>query len=141
MKNLIVYLVIALLITPSAFARKRGRHGDDGEGRHKIFKELDLSADQKVKLKEIRSSKKEKMRSLKDEKRASKKAFKEALQSGSSDSELRKLHKKMLSSHQNFKTQRFEAMLETRAILNDEQKKKFNELKSKMRDKRSKYDD
>jgi len=140
MKNLIMYLIIGLLITPSAFARKRGKGGEDG-GRQRIFKELGLNDNQKAKMKEIRSSRKAKMKQLKENKKNAREAFKSALGSGSSDSNLKSLHKEMLSAHNNFKTYRFETMLQTRSLLDDNQKKKFHELKSKMRHKRHKDED
>ncbi len=134
MKKIAAFL-ICLSLTPAVYAGKGMNKGKNKGGKDGIFKQLDLSEDQRKELKEIRSSRKDKMKSLREEKRNSREAFQQAMESGSSDSKLKSLHSKMLSAEESFKSYKFETMLKTRGILTSSQKSKFNELKSQMRKK------
>lgn len=127
MKQSILILLSILLVSPAFAKRERG------EGRMRIFKQLDLSDKQKESLKEIRKSRKDKMKSLREKKKAAGTAFQDGMTSNLSNSKLKSLHKKMLNSNHDFKSYRFETMLKTRSLLTDAQKKKFSELKSQHR--------
>lgn len=136
MKSISLILLSLMLASPAL--AKRGR----GEGKHgQMFKQLDLSSEQKTELKEIRESRKEKMKALKTTKKESGKTFREAMKADASNSSLKSLHNKMLTAGKQLKKYRFETMLKTRAVLTDTQRKKFGELKKEGRGKRRHHRD
>jgi len=131
MKNLLI-LVVIMSFSSQAFSKG---HGGGKKGFMKIFRQLDLTEEQKNEIKAIRDSKQVKMESLKKASKADKKAFHDALGSIATNSKLKSLRKKMIKSKQAFKDQQFNTMLLIREILTQEQRTKFHELKSKMRGK------
>ncbi len=132
MKRIALIALSLMLVSPAFAKRGEGKKGD----MQKIFKQLDLSKEQKKELKDVRKSRKDKMKALGKKKKEARKAFKKAMHSNDSDSSLKSLHTKMLDAHTTFKEYKFETMLKTRALLNGSQRKKFSELKGKMRGKR-----
>jgi Spy/CpxP family protein refolding chaperone len=131
MKKTFIFALI-MTLTPLAFAKgPGGKHGG-----MKVFKELNLNAEQKEQIKAIRQANKDKMKSLREKAKTDREAFKSAMESEASKSKLVSLRKKMVKSKQALKDQQFENMLEIREILNPEQRAKFRELKSEMKGKR-----
>jgi Spy/CpxP family protein refolding chaperone len=127
---LLPFFVIGFLNAVEAKGHRKGKG---------IWKQLDLSKEQKSKLKEIRKSSKDEMKELREKKKAASKAFHTALKNNASDDELRKLHNNMSSIKNQLHEKRFEKMLKSRAILTDAQKSKFAELRVKHWEKKRKH--
>jgi Spy/CpxP family protein refolding chaperone len=114
------------------FAKGKGHKKDH----KKIFKQLELTKEQKVQLKTMRKNSKGQMKSLRTEKKKVRKELKQAMRSNTPDTKLRSLHNEITRLQNKIKDQRFEKMLAIRKILTPEQREKFFDLKSKMRKKR-----
>ena len=127
-------LVTIMAFSPLALAKRDGQKGKHGE--MKVLKQLDLSDEQKEKIKALREGKKDKMKSLREKAKSDREAFQAAMESDSSKSQLKSLRSKMIKSKQAVRDHQFNSMLEVREVLNPEQRKKFRELKSEMRGKR-----
>lgn len=126
MKILIATLCLSFGLTLFAKSKEAPR----AMGMMKVLQQLDLTAEQKEKLKELRKNRKdgghgkenvEEVRKLRQE-------LKEKFASNASDSELRKINDKMKSLRSSKTDLRFERMMEVRAILTVEQRKKFQDL-------------
>lgn len=121
---IVIFTLLAVsLVAPLSHAKDYKRMG--------IFKELNLSEEQKEKLKEIKKTDREDLQALRQSKRELRKQLQEAMKSGTSDEELRKLNNELRQAEAEFKELKFEKILKIRAILNKEQREKFNELKSR----------
>ncbi len=125
-------ILLALLLTAPAFAGKSAGKEEHHKG-HKgkagmMFKQLDLSKEQKAQVKEIRKSRKEKMKSLHSKKKEARKEFKTAMKANASKSKLRNLHNKILDASKSLKKYKFRTMLKTRDVLTDSQRVKFSKL-------------
>lgn len=124
--NLRMMALLTLILPLFLFSSEGWAKG----GHHKIFKELNLSQDQKDQLKEIKKAGKEKVRALRESKKALREKLKQAMNSNTSDSDLRKIHADLQKAEAEMKNLKFEKILSIRAILNEEQRAKFNKLKS-----------
>lgn len=100
-------------------------------GMRGIFKELNLTADQKEKLKKLREESKAGHKDERKKMRSEAKAFKDKMAGNASDDELRKEFAKAQEKRAEMAKSRFEHMLKVRAILTPEQRKKFAELAEK----------
>lgn len=133
MKISLIIVVILSVMNVATAAGQDSREGKRGE----IFKkELNLSDVQLKKVQEIRNEKKDDLKKLKDDFKSNKKIFNEAMGNPqSSKQELIEKFEAFQKSRDEFYKKRFEMMLEMRALLTPLQISKFNELKSKSRDK------
>jgi len=95
---------------------------------HRIFAQLNLSADQKAQLKALRQQKMSDDKNARHELREAKHAFALALTGDSSDDAIRSAHEALAKKREADATVRFEGLLEVRRILTPEQRKKFGEL-------------
>jgi len=97
---------------------------------HRIFAQLNLSADQKAQLKALRQQKMSEDKSARHELREAKHAFALALAltGDASDDAIRSAHEALAKKREADATVRFEGLLEVRRILTPEQRKKFGEL-------------
>lgn len=121
---IVFFILVAVpFMAPLSHAKDYKRTG--------IFKELNLSEEQKGKLKEIKKAGREDLQALRHSKRELRKQLQEAMKSDTSDEELRKLNNELRQAEAEFKELKFEKILKIRAILNKEQREKFNELKSR----------
>ena len=99
----------------------------------KFYSQLNLTKEQKQKIIEI---KKKSMATIKDSKEAvmaARAAYHEAFDSISEDTELESKFRALQTARQTLADSRFQQMILIRAVLNDEQKKKFHELKAQFR--------
>jgi len=131
MKNYKMMFVLATLpfLAFSFDAEARGRGGKMNRegGPAEMMKELNLSAEQREKLVEIRKANRAKMETLRDKMNDFHKKMEEALQSNASADEARKLHKEYRPLRQEMEDQRFEQILKVREILTPDQRKKFRQ--------------
>ena len=133
MKKIISILILLIFTSPLCFA-KGGEHKGHLK---KIFKQLDLSKEQKQSLKKLREEKSADMKGLRQQKKALRDSMSEAMMSDASDDQLRSLHKevhsKMANIQSQIKTNRFEKILKIRSVLSPAQRKTFFEMKKKMK--------
>lgn len=137
MKHAIYSMILALsltLSTPAAFA-KRG--GPDGP-LHKALKKLDLTAEQQAKLKEIRVGQKDKIEAAHEKMKAARESLEHSLDNNASDTDIRKKHNDLQAARTQMEGLRFESLLQIRAILTPEQRKKFQDMKEDFKDRRGK---
>jgi len=120
-------LTIALAAASDTWAGKR----EERSQRRDIFKELNLTSEQKEKIEKIRNSQKEETKTLRKEVKNAQKSLKASLQSEKSDAELLSAHKEIMRLRNELSEKRFSNMLSIRAILNPEQRKKMAEMRSK----------
>lgn len=129
-KKLLLILALTLFAINTGYAKEVRKRG---KGHSKIFKELGLSEDQMIKVKALRKEDRGLNKEVKRTIRANREKMKEVFASGSSDSELRTLHKEMKTLRNQRDDKKFEKMLKIRSILTPEQRVKFQKLKSKRR--------
>ena len=126
----------------SASVEARPNRASLGPGSHpmvKILDQLNLTEDQKKKIESLRKSQKDEAKKT----REAQKSAHEALQSAMSDpakteEELKKLHDAVVEANLKMMNDRFNNLLATRALLTEDQKKKFAELHKNMPKKRKK---
>lgn len=122
------------LVSGTALAKgdREGRHGRGGDGVERHFsleklKELDLSPEQKEKLKALRENSKEERHKNMAAMKEAKEAFKTALKSNASKEEVAKAYQKMTEQKRAIGQARFDKLLEAREILTVDQRKKLFE--------------
>ena len=125
----ILLLSLFLITEVGAFGRGEKGHG----GMRKILKQLELTEEQKVKLKNHRESHKDNKKELRGKMKDARQRMKSAFTSNSSDSELRSLHSEIKALKSQIADTRFEKMLFIRSVLTTEQRVKFQELKEEKR--------
>jgi periplasmic protein CpxP/Spy len=102
--------------------RGKGRGHGKGQGRG-LMKDLNLSAEQRQKIKEIRESSRSKNQSLKESMKTQREALKSALKdSNSSNAQLKSLFEAIQGTRKTLAASRFESMLAVREILTPEQR-------------------
>lgn len=128
--------VLALCLASLASARPGGHGGPGGPGGFggpppgfpmHLLRELDLSPEQKEKIKAIRQANRESMKKLREAARDSRKAVKDAL-AGGDDATLTKLFNDSQAKHQAMASAAFDQMLKVRAVLTAEQRNKIRAL-------------
>jgi len=134
MKKIIMITVLGVLLSTTAYAK-----GKDFRKKHKqIFKQLNLTKEQRSKMKTLRANNKGSMKSLRQQKKKIRQQMNTALSSNTDESKLRSLHSEITKIHGQLKDAKFERMLAIRKILTPEQRTQFFELKKQMRKNRRK---
>lgn len=139
-KNSVKCLLLAALVAPViSFAEaedKSDRAFRDGQ---KIFRQLNLSEDQKSKLKAMRSANKDTNRAKRKEIKAKLKDIRMKMKAGGvSTDELKSLHSQKKSLKNEMMDLRFSRMLALKEILTAEQFQKFQELRKDRKEERRK---
>lgn len=129
-----VILIILMALSPKLYAKSK----EFKEQQKKIFKQLDLSEEQRKSLKKIRKEKKGVIKSLMTEKKELRKKMNSALKSDASEDQLRQLHNQITTIHIKIKDSKFNRMLSIRSILKPDQRNKFFDLKQEMKKNRKK---
>lgn len=130
MKNLVLALSL-LLAAQNSFAGpgKKDGHHQKGE---QLRKELGLSEEQLVKIKEIRRERKSSIQEKRQAAKIANQAFRAALaNSQSSKDEIAEKYRAMSQARQAIRDARFETMLEVRNVLNEQQRTKFHAMRDK----------
>ncbi len=141
--------VLALILAGTAGVTSS--HAGEG-GRSGFFRkirELDLTAEQKSKLKEIRKKYRDQNKQLRAEARSARDKLVEVAQTSAPASELQTLFTAVQEKHQAASKQAFTEAMEIREILTPDQRKKAGALiaehhkkrRDEMRDKKSKEDE
>ena len=131
--SLPILLIIACLLAPACFEDKSHDDSDKksyflkkkDERRNKMFKDLNLTREQKQKIKKIRESSKEQYHAKKQAMRQAHQNLGKAMKEGKSDDELRLLFNELNKVKSEIGLLRFEQALAIRKILTPEQQKKF----------------
>lgn len=120
------------MISTNVWARSEGRGHHKGDeiamDRHfhpKKMKDLNLTEEQKEKLKAIREAAKADSQKCREDMRAARKAFKEVLRSNASKEAVLAAHQGMLDKKQQLSKTRLETLLSAREILTEEQRAKL----------------
>ena len=131
-RSLVLTLFLSLVLSNVSFAKDK--KGGKGMGMMQMLKELDLSKEQKEKMKALRSEAPKK--SNRDEIKALKEQLQQKFASNAKDAELKALNDKIIDAESNQRKSMYERVLKIRSILTPEQRKKFlklqNEKKQKM---------
>ena len=138
MKNqinlLLIFILTISLFSGDLFAR-RGK----GSERGIMFKELNLTKDQKAKLRTMRDVNHDQMEKTRNEKDQLQEELRAGFKQDLSNKKLLAIHDKIIKLKISRDTVRFEKMLSIREILTKEQREKFNETHSKHYGKRGKH--
>ena len=135
--NSITGFILTGLLSISVFADRddgQVRSHHRGRGKYfKILKKIDLTEEQKNKVKEIRKEQRTLLKSIRTNKKAAHKKLHDLMKANAADSLLKSAHKQVLSLRSQMDSARFEKMLKIRKVLTPKQIKKLNELKMRRR--------
>jgi Spy/CpxP family protein refolding chaperone len=98
---------------------------------HELFQGLNLKAEQKTQLQEIRKTHREQIQNLRNKKKELREKLDKAMIAETASPELKKIHSEFLDTDHKLRTLRFDQMLAVRDILTPEQRKKFKEMHGK----------
>lgn len=101
------------------------KQGCDEGGRHKWFKRLNLTPDQKKKIDVIRSEKKQNMKTVVEQLHAEHQKLRDMLKGDATDAQLREQHGKFAALQAKMKETTFDSMLRIRAVLTPDQRKEL----------------
>lgn len=141
MKLLKLSTLIALFSLTPDFAQARGPQSEGGERQHHrrgkgFMKKLDLSEEQRSKVKEIRQAGKAKRQELRAKVNEAQEAFQAAQKSDASRSEILSKFDELSALKAQMGRLRIEGMLDIREILTPEQRAKAQSALEKRREKR-----
>ena len=114
--------------SPQLYAQGRG-----GGRRQEMMESLNLSSQQEQELQAIRQQYGEKIRPLKKQLRTNEDQLRTLMSSSASDDQIRAKQRQVSSLRQQIGGLLFESMLESRAILNMDQRKQFAEMMGERR--------
>lgn len=115
-------LLVGALALPAAEALARKREGGQRGG---MMKELNLTAEQKQKMQELRSGDREKMQNKRKEMQAARDALDAAMKGNASEKEIWGKFDDLQKVQAKFAKERFEKVMEIRSLLTPEQRAKF----------------
>lgn len=133
----LVTLAVAALGTGAAMAEPRGdgahgangmgheMHGKEGGERHQWLEKLNLSADQKKKIDQIRDEQREAIKASAEQLHAEHEKMRDMMKGDATDAELREQHGKVMTLRTAMGDARFESFLKIRALLTSGQRKRM----------------
>ncbi len=128
MKKLMPLVLAMTFLVPTITLAGKGKGGGEGKEMARALKQLNLSEEQKKKLKEMRKANKEKKFESQGELKKLREEMKTKFASDAPESELKAIHAKIKSLRDQKAEARFQKMLTIRSVLTVEQRKKFQEL-------------
>jgi Spy/CpxP family protein refolding chaperone len=136
MKNLKIFSLTLLLLASPALAGPGQRWGGGPVPHGKVFQEildkLDLTDEQKDKIKTLRKNHRESMKPMRDSAEKSREELDQAFDKNLPADALKAAFEKFSEARQALDRQRFAHMLEMRALLTDSQRSLFSQLRPKM---------
>jgi periplasmic protein CpxP/Spy len=116
--------------TPAAGDQGKPERGDRGKGGwgDKWQEQLNLSADQKAQIKQIRDQEKSSSVALRQQMKAAFEKQQSLMTGNASDDQIRQQHKEMQALRQQVEDRRFDSMLKIRQVLTPEQRVKAAQL-------------
>lgn len=125
-------LALVPLLFALGFSNAHARPGHHGGPKmHKLMKELDLTAEQKEKIKAERDKRKTEMKAAREKAKAAREKLREAFKANAPADQLRTLKNEAQAAQTAMADARFEGMLALREMLTPEQRTKFNEFQEK----------
>jgi len=128
-KNLLGIFLIVALVSPAAFSEPKGKDGVRGRGLERM---LNLTAEQKKAVTEIRGKHRPKLRELRSKAREMKKELVSSVQTPTKGDAYQKSLLEKFNAFQSVKQElsaaRFQMALEIRETLKDDQIRKFKEI-------------
>ncbi len=103
----------------------------DMDRKGRFFEELDLTDEQKAKLKEFRQSNKGDFKEAWKGRKELHEKMKDAFIKGASDSEIKSIHEEISAHHKKHADKRIEKMIFLKNTLTEEQRKKFMEKRGR----------
>lgn len=100
-------------------------HGKQGKEHHLWLAKLNLSADQKTKIDQIRAEQREAMKATAEQLRTEHEKMRELMKGNATDAELREQHAKVHALRAAMGDARFESFLKIRALLTSGQRKRM----------------
>lgn len=127
---LLALLAVAVLVVPKPSFAGEGRWEKFAERRiEKFISKLDLSDEQKEKIKDVRGQAKEKLKAAREKKREAFKALATLMKSDTNDEKgIREAFKNLQAVKTDAENAHFETILEIRNVLTPEQREKFHGL-------------
>lgn len=120
-------LLVSLLSSGILFAKDGNKNGEDRFYKRFGIKSVDLTDEQKEKIKEIQKKYKDLMPKLNESLKESKEALKKGFESDMGEAELKKLHTELEKKKEELQALRFDHVLNLRTILTPEQRKKLKD--------------
>lgn len=134
MKNVSLFMAL-MLVTSVAFAGAGKKKGDGNRG-ERLRKELNLSDEQLLKMKEIRKKKKENQKEAHAKVKAAREAFEATIGNPkASNDEVKAKFEELQATKAAKHRARFETMLEIRGLLDEKQRATFQEKRKMFRKK------
>lgn len=128
-KRILTLVPLLLALGFSTAQARPGHHG--GPKMHKLMKELNLTGEQKDKIKAEREKRKPEMKAAREKAKAAREKLREAFKQNASADQLRTLKNEVQAAQTAAGDLRFEGMLALREVLTPEQRAKFNEWQEK----------
>jgi Spy/CpxP family protein refolding chaperone len=130
MKAILSMILLGTLIAPATYANEKGEEMGKrkGGGFGKILKQLNLTDDQKAKLKEFRKANKGNGKIDHSELKKLREEMKSKFATSATESEIRGIQEKIKKLRHSKGDMRFSRVMGIRNILTVEQRKKFQEL-------------
>jgi protein CpxP len=130
MKRSLLLLTPLVLLLGLSFAQARpGKHREGKMGG--MMRELNLTSEQKDKIKAEREKSKDAIKALREKTKASREKIREAFKANASAETLRAAKTEMQAAHKAMVDARFEQVLAIREILTPDQRSKFNDWHEK----------
>lgn len=132
-KKVVTAATVALALTVSAPAFAKGDKGEKGKWHEKMAAELNLTAEQKEKMKQVHQTNHEAMRAKRKAMKEARESLQTSLQGTATDAELKKKFEDLEKLQSEFAKARFEKVLAMRAVLTPEQRQKFKGMRKEHR--------
>lgn len=100
---------------------------------HEVLKTVQLDPEQKVKVRQIRESSRNQLQGLRDELDKNRRALDEQLDNNADDAAVRQAFQNLQTARAALEKARFERMLAIRAVLSEQQRSAFQNLRQKTR--------
>jgi Spy/CpxP family protein refolding chaperone len=126
-----VLMLMAFFSSEMALAQPPARNPE--RQIQEVLKTVQLDPEQKVKVRQIRESSRNRLQGLRDELDKSRRALDEQLDNNADDAAVRQAFQNLQTARQALENARFERMLAIRAVLSEQQRSAFQDLRQKTR--------
>ena len=120
---------------PNLIAQSRMRLKEKGEGPEALMKQLNLNSQQQEQLKAIRQKYQGQMKTVRDQLRQNQEELRSMMDGTTPANTITAKHDQMMGLRQQLDKLRFQSMVESRDVLNPDQRKQFAQLMNQRREK------